>query len=88
MTGATTVSAADRAVELVRNHLRQHQDEEVSLEDLGELTGYHPIFTKDLPSGHRQHAPRLLDPAAADPCQGAAEHHGSSHFANCDAMRL
>lgn len=44
VTGATTVSAADRAVELVRNHLRQHQEEEVSLEDLGELTGYHPLY--------------------------------------------
>ena len=44
VTGNTSLSAPDRAVELVRNHLSAHLDEEINLETLGELTGYHPLY--------------------------------------------
>lgn len=41
-------SAAERAVATVQEYLEQHLDREVSLAQLGELTGYHPLYLQRL----------------------------------------
>ena len=43
-TVSTAVTAADAAVETIQRYLEQNLCEEVSLERLGELTGYHPLY--------------------------------------------
>lgn len=40
----TAATAADIAVETVQQHLEQNLCEDISLEQLGELTGYHPLY--------------------------------------------
>lgn len=41
---ATAATAADAAVETVQQYLEQNLCTETSLEQLGELTGYHPLY--------------------------------------------
>jgi AraC family transcriptional regulator len=43
-TNAQEPSATDRAVDTARLYLEQHLSEDISLEALGEVTGYHPLY--------------------------------------------